>query len=107
VSTQENVLGKSRFLTLGGKVIVETLTGYSSTVPLLRSRSLPAQERLPSSFWAMQDHFYTYHIAEKPDGLFPGDFINYHARMSFKTVTDKNATFAEWSVPPSPDSPHT
>jgi hypothetical protein len=43
-----------------------------------------------------QEHFYTYHIVHLDDGLFPGEFINYHARLSFKPVTAKNATFAEW-----------
>lgn len=52
----------------------------------------------------MQEHFYSYALVKKDEGLFPGDFINYHARMSFKRVTDKNATFAEWCVPSSPPS---
>jgi hypothetical protein len=29
-------------------------------------------------------------------GSFPGRCDNYHSRLSFKRVTDKNATFAEW-----------
>jgi hypothetical protein len=49
----------------------------------------------------VQEHFYSYALVKKDEGLFPGDFINYHARMSFKRVTDKNATFAEWCVPSS------
>jgi len=75
ISTEENVLGKNRRLVLGNKKIVETLTGYSSL-----------------------ERFYTYAIASKDDGLFPGDFINYKARLSFKPVTESGFTFAEWSA---------
>lgn len=75
VPKEDNSVGKNRFLSFGDLQVVETLTGYSST-----------------------EHFYSYALVKKDEGLFPGDFINYHARMSFKRVTDKNATFAEWSA---------
>lgn len=43
-----------------------------------------------------QDRSYTYTIVKKDDGLFPGEFVNYSARVSFKPITDKDMTFAEW-----------
>merc|ERR1711879_129604 len=72
---EDNVVGKHRLLDLGGKHIHEILTSLSDA-----------------------EHFYTYHITKVDEGLFPGSFANYHARMSFKRVTDTNATFAEWSA---------
>ncbi|ELR13767.1 uncharacterized protein ACA1_076100 [Acanthamoeba castellanii str. Neff] len=72
---EDNVVGKHRLIDLGGKHIHEILTSLSDA-----------------------EHFYTYHITKSDEGVFPGALANYHARISFKRVTDKNATFAEWSA---------
>lgn len=43
-----------------------------------------------------QERFYTYTIASKDEGVFPGDFANYTARLALKPVTASDATFIEW-----------
>lgn len=47
---------------------------------------------------SMQEHYYTYEIVKIDEGIFPGKFVNYQARLSFKSVSETNATFAEWFV---------
>jgi hypothetical protein len=98
-SKDDNCIGRTRFLSFGDKQVVETLTGYSSTVrsasTLLSPLAVEAEVRLSAG---VQERYYSYTIVRITEGLLPGSFINYHARLSFKPVTDKNATFAEWFV---------
>jgi hypothetical protein len=70
-----HVVGSHRIIDLGGKIIKERLTAYSEI-----------------------DHSQSYYIVSKDEGIFPGDFINYHATFSLKKVTDGNKTFAEWKA---------